>query len=57
MQFKRLIGLNFFITEASGSLGIKVRTAKFNLNRSSFPAEKSLNMAIISSLTKSQKCW
>jgi hypothetical protein len=31
MQFMRLIGLNFFIVEASGSFGIREGTAKFSM--------------------------
>jgi hypothetical protein len=54
-QFNRLMGLNFFMYLASFSLGMSVIMTKFSLYKSNLSLYHSLNIAIKSSLTTSQK--
>jgi hypothetical protein len=53
IQLIKLIGLNFFMEVAPGSLGIRDKMAKFSRKMSSFPTEKSENKSMISALTNS----
>jgi hypothetical protein len=46
LQLHKLMGLNFFISLASGSLGMRVMIAKLILDTSKEPFSKSLTKAI-----------